>query len=499
MSSRSGLVLDIFERHSRWIVLAAILLSVILHAHIMNRELSGIHLWRQTETQSVILQFAEGDMDIFNPRVNNYAFHEDGIKRMQFPLMEWSFAWFYRMFGDHIFISRFLSLLLSIGSILGAYSMGKALFRDSVAGALAGWALTWSPVFFYYSVNPLPDNLALMASFWFLAFYYRWHREDRWPLLAGAAAMLMLAILSKLPFAVFGAIPFFDGIRMLIKPGIGKIARLFRLWIPFALAVIPPAIWYWKVVPDWKGNGVVSGIFEATGEDVPELLYIFKGLLISVLPELLLNYGAVIFFLFGLFLVFFLKHYRNKLFWGLAGLGAGLTAYVVFELNMITTVHDYYLFPFLPPLFMLVAYAATQFLRRSSKPAKIVSLVLLVSLPLFAFLRIHARWSKDSAGYHPDYAEYQQELIDAVPADAKCLVGSDGTPYALLYIVRKHGAQFHPGGNIADWMWEKCKAIDVEYLYSDSREFEAKPFVKKALGDLVTEKGAVKVWKLNFD
>src|SRR5690606_15658975 len=94
-----------------------------------------------------------------------------------------------------------------------------------------------------------------------------------------------------------------------------------------------------------------------------QILNFITGNLVSTLPELLLNYGSVLFFISGFYFMFRYRKYRDHRFPVLLAGGLGVIAYFLYEINMIEAVHDYYLFPFLPFLFIIVSYGAYHLLK----------------------------------------------------------------------------------------------------------------------------------------
>ncbi|NJN33158.1 MAG: hypothetical protein HC817_01805 [Saprospiraceae bacterium] len=108
--------------------------------------------------------------------------------------------------------------------------------------------------------------------------------------------------------------------------------------------------WYAWAIPTWGGNGIVKGIFD-NQIDWVESRKILEYHWRVIFPETLLNRAAVGFFILG----FFALILRGRLF----KLGAFEVAfgslfvvfYLLYELNMIHIIHDYYMMPFLPHLF----------------------------------------------------------------------------------------------------------------------------------------------------
>ncbi len=116
------------------------------------------------------------------------------------------------------------------------------------------------------------------------------------------------------------------------------------------------------------------------------------------------------------------------------------------KLNMIDTVHDYYLFPFLPLIFLIVAFGAYQLLLTQKKFYTLLSLLCLCLLPLTAFLRINTRWDTKDPGFDPAFFKHKKELRHLTPANAYCIAGNDPSHYILLYYIDRKGWAFDNDG-----------------------------------------------------
>lgn len=449
---------------------------------------------------TMVHNFANGQTDLLHPKVANEAFYKGGIKRMEFPAYSWFLASAYWAFGDHIWLARLLTLLISIGTLYFAYRLGNSLFGHSGYGFLLAWVFAWSPLFFYYSVNPIPDNLALMASMGFLAYWFRWLQKGKTLSLISSAILLALAVATKLPFIAWGAIPFVYGLQQVFrKEGKAPISGMIETWLPFAVCIAWPLAWYGSVMHTWEKDGLLAGVTQAEGDQIGQLGWYLWRIATSIFPELLLNFGSLLFFLLGLGYVFGKKRWQNRHYWPLMGVLILLMAYLLFELNLITTAHDYYLMPFLPLIFMVVVKGLGWILEGKTKILVYLAAILLFALPVLATLRAYPRWTLPrNLGYHPDYLAHQQALAGAVPPNAKCLVATDGTPYALLYLLRKQGANVEPKG-LRPWIWQLARKEHWGYLYSDSRDFERQPQIQASLGDTVLQKGEIIVFQLRWD
>lgn len=490
-------ILDGIYIRKRWILLGLIpLLSLLLHLPVLNRDVMGVHVWRQAETMNNVVNFAEGDANILNPKVNDLEhWGEGGLKRMEFPLMQWVFSLFYRLLGQEIWIIRLLCFLIGLGAVWGMSRLAGTLFQTKGAGVWAAWTFAWSPVFFYYMVNPLPDLLALTASIWALAFFVEWRREPRDGKLWLSAGFLALATLAKLPFVLFYGLAFFWIIGWMWRTKLGDFKKLLRLASPFLVSTIPWVAWYLWVIPGWAGNGVVAGILDASWEDLPEILDIFFTHLFSLLPELFLNYGSVLFFLAGFWFMVRKKVGKRGLFLPMLGWGALVICYFLFEINMIGKAHDYYMFPFLPGLFLIVTFGAIHLFRVQRKGLREFALLAMCLLPLMAWIRVQTRWDLNKPSLNKDLIAYREELKAATPADAICLLGNDQTGHVMYYYLGRKGFHFQKDSlRVVDL--QRYMREGAEFMYSDSRSIEQQEGIKQRLSGPLIERGSIRLWRL---
>jgi hypothetical protein len=473
------------------ILLAIALISLAMHFKHFSKELVSIHVWRQTQTQSTIINFYEGDMNIFSP-VRNERGSGDGIYRMEFPLMQWLVACTYKIFGNHLIITRIWMFVIGLFSIAGIYKLLSALFKNDPLALIGAWAFNFSPSFFYYTINPLPDNLALCCAIWGLALFFIWVRSMKLSSLLFSGLFLCIGALCKLPFILYFMVPFTWMAMEWFNKGISRSLVIKKLL--FSLFLVPPLVWYAIVVPKWDTKGIITGL---SGNEVPwaTVLEYLRFNVISTLPELLLNYGSLLFFLAGFWFLARNKAFKNAAFPLLAVLGLSVIGYFLYEVNMIANVHDYYLFPFLPLLFMLVSYGAYNMLKQPNKFVRYLAIMLLLILPLTAYLRMQVRWDVDSPGFNKDLLTYKQELRNAVPKDALCVVGSDESHYIYFYYVDKKGWGFDQDKLDAVAL-RKMIGEGAGYLYSDSRTVDGNAAIASCLDHLILEKGSVRVYKL---
>lgn len=464
-------------------------LSTILHWRVFSLDLMGPHVWRQTHTQSTIDNFYEEDFNILNPTINDRG-NRKGLHRMEFPVMQWLFAGAYKIFGDSIALTRILSLILSFLSAIGFCLFLKYLFKNDWIALLGAWAFTFSPVIYYYAVNPLPDNFALFSGIWALALFLKWIKSQKTLHIILASLFFSLAALSKLPFLVYLGVPAGYFIYLMITKK--KQIRLLDIFIIF-LGLLGILAWYSVSIPSFQENKAVSGIlgFDLSTAEVFDIIF---HVLTSLLPELLINYASFPLFLAGLFFIF-----RKKWKWNLKTTMfsiwiLGLMAYYIFEFHLIGKEHDYYFFPFLPLLFTIVAYSANTLVQKFNF-AKWVLIFLMLIMPLTAFLRSDTRWNPDKPGFNIDLLTHKDNLRSIIPKDALVIAGNDITHFVFFYYIDKKGWVFAEDEMNGE-AFEEMITEGAEYFYCDTREVDEDPDIRYFLKEKILEAGSIRVYKL---
>ena len=473
------------------VLLSIVFISFIMHYQHFSKDIISIHSWRQTQTQSTINNFYEEDMNILNPRRNDRG-NGDGIFRMEFPLMQWLVAGSYYVFGKSILVTRLFMFGIGLLSVLGMHKLLLILFEKEILAIFGAWAFNFSPSFFYYTINPLPDNLALCCAIWGLVMFFKWTESNKTKQLILCGILLSIGVLCKLPFILYFIVPAVYLLRNLFRSQQYK-KNLLQGALVF-MSLLFPLIWYITVIPQWGGNGIVSGMLD-NSINFSTLVDFLTHNLISTLPELLLNYGSVLFFIAGFYFLFKKKAFRNSHFLLIIALSFSVLAYFLFEINMIAKIHDYYLFPFYPLLFMLVGYGAFNIYTTGKKSFKIITIALLFTLPITCYIRMYERWVPESPGFNRDLLEYKSELREIIPNDALVIIGNDVSRYISFYYIDKKGWGFDNDNLTPD----KLKTMidnGAEFLYSDSRKVDSNELITPHLDELILKKGSIKVFRL---
>ena len=179
----------------------------------------------------------------------------------------------------------------------------------------------------------------------------------------------------------------------------------------------------------------------------------------------------------------------------IASMGLAGIAYFLFELNMIDTVHDYYMMPFLPPLFILVVYGFKR-LSTINFTTSNISILLILVLPIFAFKSVDNYWSIEKSYFNRDVLINKEELRKLIPNSEKCIILNDKSTYVFSYFIDKQGFIFWDDTLPTGWIEDMIQNYNVHYMYSDSRRVDTSLEFQQLIDSIIFEQGTVKVFKL---
>ncbi|MES2679213.1 MAG: glycosyltransferase family 39 protein [Bacteroidota bacterium] len=409
--------------------LLPVLVSFILHFRVFTFDVIGYHAWRQSQTQTVIYNFTFSDPSIFHPQKFDLSTGTNELL-YEFPLYQWCIAQVNNVLGYSVMHTRLITFLIFVFLLFGFYRLLIKFVSVEVA-LVTNTLLCFSPLLYYYCVNPLPDILALCCAVWALNFFMVFVSSEKRVHLLLFSFFLMLAALVKLPFVLFAS-PFALYIYRSYKTQ--RLSKAFTNVLAPAVFLIPVAAWYGMAIPTWRDKGVVVGMSH-NNKSLLHLLDCFQFNLISSVPELITNYASCIFLVTGMVLFFKNQDLRRKHGYFVVLFFAAST-YFLFELNMIEKAHDYYLMPFIPLIFLVVACGVKHFYK--SRFRKFVFVVACL-VPITAWLRIDQRWNLQSPGFVTDYLSDQATLQSIIPQNEKCIIDADDSHFIALYYLKRQG------------------------------------------------------------
>ena len=147
------------------------------YQHIIIKKPQSIHKWRQADCASIALNYYQNGMHFFEPQVNNLT--SDGgtsgkCMTSEVPILYYSSAILYKVFGYHDFLFRLLNTLLFFLGLFYLFKTILLLSKDTFWSIALTLLIFSSPVLVYYGNNYLSNSTAfaftLVGWYFFIRF-----------------------------------------------------------------------------------------------------------------------------------------------------------------------------------------------------------------------------------------------------------------------------------------------------------------------------------------
>jgi hypothetical protein len=414
---------------SKWFCYAGIAIFILMHIYNISAPPNGYHQWRESDTAAVIANYYQEDPNILHPRVNQRG-AGTGINGMEFPIYQYSSALLYFVFGPNHAFPRILTLLAACFALFLLYRVVSEISGPFV-GALALWALAFSPLFFFYSYKIMPDIWMLCFLLGAVFLFIRYMKNGKIVILGASALCLVISATIK-PLGLPIYLPFLYLLyerRKELKPN--------YLLIPVYIALTIALVFLWFKYARWVSQVNRGGSFYLGGRlgDFAQYLFapqFYKKLILQWPFEIWIGWVLVIPFIIGIY-----KSIKNKSgkFYFLWILGAFLIFAVTAEKS---STHDYYTLVILPPLAALTGIGLGRLLDKEGWLQKFAIALLIMSIPM-AFIRVHERIKKV-----PEFGAIRA-MSESTIAPTSLVMVEDDTPAIYLYQLNRKGWSLRSG------------------------------------------------------
>lgn len=236
-----------------WIIVVAVAVRVpIAFAGITFRT----DMWRETDTASIARNFVH-DANLFFPRIN-WGGAGPGFVEAELQLFPWIVSWWYRLFGDHVWLGLCTALALSTATMVLFWRLASRLLpRRAALAALVFFVA--SPAFIRYSVAFMPEATVLLFYVAALWWFDRWLERPTWRATLWWSGCTAMAALVK-PTSLHVGI----AIALTIIVRRGWRHALTRQTVAGAVVAIAPVtawLWHARSLYEEYGNtfGILSG------------------------------------------------------------------------------------------------------------------------------------------------------------------------------------------------------------------------------------------------
>lgn len=347
----------------------------------------SIHQWAQCDRASVARNFSEESMNFFLPRVHNCQ-SNTGITGLEFPIINYSAAICYKIFGFNEFWYRLIILSCLTLALIVAFRFSNRYLEDPVFSGIL--VLTWflSPILNYYTPNFIPDTASLAFSLLSWFFFFKIIKNKSYVNIVLWFVFISLASLIKVTSAInliaMLGIVFFDYVKLF------RLQRSVpRRWMIILLSFFSLCLvfsWYaWAryISIKYSANYFAQSIVPV--KSIDEAISVWESIKGFALDY---YYNYPMYILFGISVVsipFFYKKSNPFLILAVLLLLIGDVCVVylfLFQFNQ----HDYYSIILLTPFFFLMLYAFKVILEFKSRVFRYIVILVLSSLCFYSLI-----------------------------------------------------------------------------------------------------------------
>ena len=309
----------------------------------------SVHQWRQADCLSIAKNYYEQGMHFFHPEIH-FQGDMKGKAVSEFPILNFTAALLWKVFGEHEFLYRLMEYLLFVCAMFVLFNTLFRFFKSALLSVFSTSLLLTSPLLVYYSLNFIADVPALSLAIISFCYTYRFYQSANLRYFYIALSVGTLAVLMKasalIPFSILVLMV------MLELTGIGKRIRSPQVfsgrWLPLVAVLSSVALivsWYQYALyyNDHNSNNIflltVLPIWNLTEA---ELIYNAKMLFNNLFPMFLNKPMLLLFFILVMYVCANFKKLDFVLRLSFLLSALFFVVYLMFFFQVFS-VHDYYL------------------------------------------------------------------------------------------------------------------------------------------------------------
>lgn len=238
-----------------FVILLLTVSSFYKYEEIVFKKPQSIHKWRQSDCASIALNYYQNGMHFFHPETNNLTSDGGNTGKCctsEVPILYYSVACFYKIFGHHDYIYRILNTFIFFTGLFFLFRLLHYVLKDIFWAISITLLFFTSPVLVFYGNNFLTNSSALAFSIiaWYFFIRFLFESKQKWFYIAIicffiAAAFKVTALFSVVAITgiyileLFNLGKFNEGIKLFNQPKhfIFPLLSIFILigaWIVYA-------------------------------------------------------------------------------------------------------------------------------------------------------------------------------------------------------------------------------------------------------------------------
>lgn len=429
------------------------------------------HSWRQTLTNMMARNMAEGSFSFFYPVVDMGG-ERTGIIGSEFPFFQSLIAGLTLLFGEEHWYGRLINLIVSSFAAIAFFHLSKRWWNERTAWYATVIFLT--SLWLAFSRKCMPDTFAVSLVIIGIYWFQRYIDQHNWWKLVLGLCFITLGGLCKIPAVfLFGLmVPLWMNRSLQIR---------VKLTVTIAVGIASSIIgwWYFVWVPQLVDTYHFALFFpKGIAEGLHEIAPLWSDFAAQVYFGALRSYVVLLPILVG---IIWLGIRKNRL--ALAGIGVLTAIFFVFAIKTGTVfpTHNYYVLPFVP----VMAVVAACGLQRMDKRLALALLLLIAAEGIgnqISDFRV-----KDEVRYK---LSLEQQVNQLVPKGEKIIIHSGPNPEWMYWYHRK-GWSLEPTEITDTLKMKEVRSFGGQYIVIDKRVWIIElPFEK------IGETHDVAVWKM---
>ncbi len=205
------------------------------------------HTWRQADCLSLTLNYYKENLSLLCPEVHWIGNKGHGKTISEFPIIYYTVAQLWKVFGQKEFIFRIITILIVFTGLSSLQKLTYKLLGDKFWSITIPLFLFTSPLLIFYTNNFLPNvsafSFAIIGSYYYYQFYNSGIRKK---LIISMLIFLLAGLLKITSLIIFIAIlgvVTIDTFRQILKKENSIKYLLYRI-SPFLIVILGIVIWY---------------------------------------------------------------------------------------------------------------------------------------------------------------------------------------------------------------------------------------------------------------
>jgi len=494
-----------FPKYSKWVfILLLFAISMIYnYQDILFKTPQSLHQWRQCDCLSITMNYYQDDNPFLEPSVHYLGVDGTGKTVSEFPIIYYSVAQLWKIFGPHEFIFRLMGMLFFFTGLFALFKIFENTLKDSLLAILFPLFLFTSPTLVYYANNFLMDIPALSLAMIGLYFFFKFVQTSANKHLFWFAFFYTLAGLLKISsllsfMAIFGLF-----VLELFKVKLNPDKKIFQYpqkqIFAFVGVILVELIWYMYAHNyNAKHNSGIFliGILPVWDIDAAQIRLTWDAIIEHIKWDYFRRETQLVFVLMFVAGFAFYKKSNRLILLLISFLSIGFLTYIMLFFQPLKD-HDYYtinLFILVPVIILGFLWLLKERFNKifTSVIFKILVILFLIHNVDFARRRIEARYS-DRGWQNRNYIENVQYFKEIPPylssigikKEDKVLSLSDNSINVSLYLMNQKGWTSYGVSLDSAGIADKMK-LGAKYLMLTNQDFEKpeiQPFTRNKIGE----------------